>query len=53
MVEGDETITIPGTTDDDVKGLSVSSATITLKDHSTGQQVDSAKLGISGSGVER
>ena len=46
VVEGDETISIPGTTT--VSGLSVSDAIITLTDHNTSQQKDSAKLSISG-----
>ena len=47
LVEGDETITIPGTTTTAV-GLSVSSATITMTDDATSGQKDSAKLSISG-----
>ena len=51
MVEGDETITIPGTTT--VSGLSVSSATITLTDDdktttTPTDDKDSAELSISG-----
>ena len=46
VVEGDETISISGTTT--VSGLSVSDAIITLTDHNTSQQKDSAKLSISG-----
>ena len=46
VVEGDETITIPGTTT--VSGLNVTPATITLTDHNTSQQLDTAKLSISG-----
>ena len=47
MVEGDETITIPGTT---TVGLTVSSADIALKDRSNSQQGnnDSAELSIAG-----
>ena len=49
MVEGDETITIPGTTT--VSGLSVTSATITLKDHNgtttTGDPNDEDKTDLS------
>ena len=44
LVEGDETIVIPGT----VAGVDVSSATVTLTDDATSQQKDSAKLSISG-----
>ena len=47
VVEGDETIIVSGTTTTEV-GLSVSDATITLTDHSTSEQLDSAKLSISG-----
>ena len=46
VVEGHETITIPGTTT--VTGLDVTSATVTLTDHSTDQKKDSAELSISG-----
>ena len=45
IVEGNETITVSGTTS---SGLSVDSADITLADHSTSQQLDAAKLSISG-----
>ena len=45
VVEGDETIIISGTT---TVSLDVTSATVTLTDHSTSQQKDSAKLSISG-----
>ena len=52
VVEGDETITIPGTTTEAV-GLTVGSATITLKDHNgitteDPDDVDKAELSISG-----
>ena len=46
VVEGDETIVIPGTTS--VSGLTVSDASITLTDHSTSLVKDSAVLSISG-----
>ena len=51
VVEGDETITIPGTTT--VSGLTVTSATITMKDHNgrtteDPNDEDSADLSISG-----
>ena len=45
VVEGNETITVSGTTTVD---LGVNDAEITLTDHSTGQALDSAKLSISG-----
>ena len=44
-VEGDETITVSGTT---TVGLTVNSADITLSDHATSKQLDGAKLSISG-----
>ena len=47
VVEGDETIIIPGTTTTEV-GLTVTSATVTLTDHSSSLQRDTAKLSISG-----
>ena len=45
-VEGDETITIPGTTT--VTGLSVTDAVVTLEDRHNNLRVDSATLSISG-----
>ena len=47
LVEGNETIVIPGSTT--VTGVDVSSATITLTDDATSLKKDSAKLSISGS----
>ena len=47
VVEGDETIIIPGTTAATV-GLDVSDATITLTDDATSEKKDTAKLSISG-----
>ena len=44
VVEDDETITVSGT----ATGLDVDSTDITLTDHSTSEQLDSAKLSISG-----
>ena len=44
VVEGDETITIPGT----ATGLMVNSAEITLTDDSNSERVDGAELSISG-----
>ena len=45
VVEGDETITVSGTT---TVNLDIDSADITLTDHSTSTQKDSATLSISG-----
>ena len=47
VVEGDETIIISGTTTAAV-GLSVSDATVTLTDHVTSTQLDSAKVSMTG-----